>query len=272
MLLRYAVFIFTDSQPPRLNMLKWALLITIIMLTIATVGPMIPAMKDLNISNLFVLCLIASIVMVGTGIISQQECRDAINWEVYITIASAYGIGTALTSSGLATVLADFLVTIGIGLNIGPAGLYGAVYFATFLISNIVTNNAAAALMFPIAIKVAEDESLGVSPQLMAYCLMLSASASFMTPFGYQTNLLIYGSGGYNVKDFLKIGAPMQLILWVFTTLILTNPTGMWWPSWVATGIVFIVVSAVLVSSSSLRDGLKLGLGSKKPMASIAAK
>jgi len=255
-----------DSQPPRLNMLKWALLITVIMLAIATVGPMIPSMKDLNISNLFVLALIASIVMVSAGIISQQECRDAVNWEVYITIASAYGIGTALTESGLANVIADFLVKIGIGIGIGPAGLYGAVYFATFLISNIVTNNAAAALMFPIAIKVAEDESLGVSPLLMAYCLMLSASASFMSPFGYQTNLLIYGPGGYKVVDFLKIGTPLQLILWIFTTLILTNPLGVWWPSWVGTGVMFIIVVAALIFPSTirnLRDNLKGG--GKKP-------
>jgi len=224
------------------------------MLTITTVGPMIPAMKDLNISNLFVLGLIASIAMVSAGIISQQECRDAVNWEIYITIASAYGIGTALTSSGLATVLANSLIAIGMGLNIGPAGLYGAVYFATFMISNVVTNNAAAALMFPIAVKVADDESLGLSPELMAYCLMLAASASFMTPFGYQTNLLVYGPGGYDVKDFLKFGIPMQLILWVFTTLILTNPTGVWWLSWVATGIVFIVVSAILVSRRGKRS------------------
>ena len=125
--------------------------------------------------------------------------------------------------------------------------------------------------MFPIAVKVADDESLGLSPELMAYCLMLAASASFMTPFGYQTNLLVYGPGGYDVKDFLKFGIPMQLILWVFTTLILTNPTGMWWPSWVATGIVFIVVSLILVSPSTiriLRDRLKLGLGRKKSIGS----
>jgi di/tricarboxylate transporter len=147
-----------------------------------------------------------------------------------------------------------------------PAGLYGAVYFATFLISNIVTNNAAAALMFPIAIKVAEDESLGVSPLLMAYCLMLSASASFMSPFGYQTNLLIYGPGGYKVVDFLKIGTPLQLILWIFTTLILTNPLGVWWPSWVGTGVMFIIVVAALIFPSTirnLRDNLKGG--GKKP-------
>ncbi len=231
------------------------------MLAIATVGPIIPSMTELNISNLFVLGLIASIVMVSVGIISQQECRDAVNWEVYITIASAYGIGTALTSSGLANVIADFLVRIGLGIGIGAAGLYGAVYFATFLISNVVTNNAAAALMFPIAIQAANDTE-GVSNEIMAYCLMLSASASFMSPFGYQTNLLIYGPGGYKVVDFLKIGTPMQLILWIFTTLILSNPLGVWWPSWVGTGVIFIVAVVMLVSPSSirgLRDRVKLG-------------
>ncbi|KAL7425464.1 hypothetical protein ACHAXM_000027 [Skeletonema potamos] len=100
----------------------------------------------------------------------------------------------------------------------------------------------------------------------MAYCLMLSASASFMSPFGYQTNLLIYGPGGYKVVDFLKIGTPLQLILWIFTTLILTNPLGVWWPSWVGTGVMFIIVVAALIFPSTirnLRDNLKGG--GKKP-------
>eukprot|EP00986_Skeletonema_menzelii_P019695 scaffold28949_cov154-Skeletonema_menzelii.AAC.1 len=193
----------------------------------------------------------------------SEECRDAVNWEVYITIASAYGIGSALTKSGLASVIADFLVAIGVGIGIGPAGLYGAVYFATFLISNVVTNNAAAALMFPIAIEAA-NSTPGVDNQTMAYCLMLSASASFMSPFGYQTNLLIFGPGGYKMTDFLKIGTPMQLILWIFTTVILTNPLGVWWPSWIGTFVVFIVSVVILVCPSAVRD-LRLKREGKKP-------
>ncbi len=82
-------------------------------------------------------------------------------------------------------------------MGIGYAGLYGAVYLATVLISNIVTNNAAAALMFPIAINAAEQT--GADAKLMSFNLMLAASASFMSPFGYTTNLLVYGSGGYKV-------------------------------------------------------------------------
>ena len=221
-------------------------------------------MKDLNISNLFVLALIASIVMVASGIISQQECRDAVNWEVYITIASAYGIGSALTESGLATVIANLLVSIGTGIGIGPAGLYGAVYFATFLISNVVTNNAAAALMFPIAMGAAANFP-GADNLTMAYCLMLSASASFMSPFGYQTNLLIFGPGGYKFTDFLKIGTPMQLILWIFTTVILANPLGVWWPSWIGTLAVFIISVVILVCPSAVGDLRRFKREGKKP-------
>jgi di/tricarboxylate transporter len=105
------------------------------------------ALVTAGISSLLVLGLLTCILMIATGVISQQECRDAVNWEVYVTIASAFGIGIALTNSGLANLLAEGLVNAGEALGIGVAGLYGAVYLATFLISNIVTNNAAAALV-----------------------------------------------------------------------------------------------------------------------------
>jgi di/tricarboxylate transporter len=154
--------------------------------------------------------------MVGFGILSEQEARDAVNWEVFVTIAAAFGIGTALVNSGVAGGVADFLVTVGTSVGEGckfvyfvnrnlsfsrqlsalcisrmsnvasffsAAGLFAAVYLATFLISNIVTNNAAAALIFPIAMDAAEQT--GIDVVLMSYCVMLGASASFMSPFGY---------------------------------------------------------------------------------------
>lgn len=133
-------------------------------------------------------------------------------------------------------------------MGIGAAGLYGSVYFATFLISNIVTNNAAAALMFPIAMGVADDPSTDADPLLMSYNIMLAASASFMSPYGYTTNLLIYGPGGYKVKDFLKLGTPMQVVLWILTTLLLsTSSTLPWYLSWIWTFGVFMLTCAVFV-------------------------
>jgi di/tricarboxylate transporter len=162
-----------DSAPPRLRLLIPALIITVAMLAVYTA----------KLTSLLTSALAASILMVAIGILSEQEARDAINWEVFVTIASAFGIGTALVNSGVAGGVATFMVSIGTAIGIGSAGLLGAVYFATFLISSVVTNNAAAALVFPIAMDAAERT--GTNLLLMAYTLMLGASASFMTPFGY---------------------------------------------------------------------------------------
>lgn len=232
-----------DSKPPRLNKLIPALLLVLAMLIIVAIGPAL--FPDQNMSSLLVCGLVTSVIMVGLGILSQQECRDAVNWDVYVTIACAFGIGKAMENSGLAALIADGLVKVGYAIGIGYAGLYGAVYLATFLISNIVTNNAAAALMFPIAISAAEQT--GADSLLMSYNIMLAASASFMSPYGYTTNLLIYGPGGYKVKDFVYMGTPMQLILWILTTAILSNTTVPWWVSWLWTTGVFIGTCLIFV-------------------------
>jgi len=228
-----------DSAPPRLRLLVPALLITVGMLAVFMAG----------LTSLLVSGLVASILMVVLGILSEQEARDAVNWDIYITIASAFGIGTALLNSGVADAIAKFLVNIGEGLGIGDAGLVGAVYFATFLISNVVTNNAAAALLFPIAMNAAEQT--GVSRVIMSYSLMLGASASFMSPYGYTTNLLIFGPGGYRTMDFIKFGTPMQIVLWVLSTLYLTviKP---WYISWLATGLCLVLIAFSRVGASSL--------------------
>jgi Na+/H+ antiporter NhaD/arsenite permease-like protein len=186
---------------------------------------------------------VAAILMVCFGILSQQEARDAVNWEIYTTIACAFGIGTALTNSGVAGGVAIFLVRIGEAIGIGSAGLFGSVYFATFLISNVVTNNAAAALIFPIGMDAAEQTGTDIT--LMSYCIMLGASASFMSPFGYTTNIMVYGPGGYKYKDFLKIGTPMQLILWLLTVASLSQGGSNvpWYLSWIITTLVLVVVA-----------------------------
>jgi len=240
-----------DSAPPRLKLLIPALLLAVAMLVVYTVG----------VASLLVCGLVTSMLMVMFGILSQQEVRDAINWEIYVTIASAFGIGTALTNSGVAGGIADGLVFIGQGIGIGDAGLFGAVYFATFLISNVVTNNAAAALLFPIAMKAAEDTS--IDRRLMSFTLMLGASASFMSPFGYTTNLLIYGPGGYKYVDFLRIGTPMQIILWILTVVFIILES-QWYISWIVTGAALVVSSIALTMGSSFFNIFKSS-ESRKP-------
>mmetsp|Transcript_13946 Transcript_13946/g.31658 ORF Transcript_13946/g.31658 Transcript_13946/m.31658 type:complete len:1331 (-) Transcript_13946:148-4140(-) len=157
-----------NSAPPRLELLVPALIIALTMLIVFTAG----------VTSLLICALCASVCMVALGILSEQEARDSLKWDIYVTIGSAFGIGTALVNSGVAGGIANFLVRVGEGVGIGDAGLLGSVYFATFLISNVVTNNAAAALLFPIAMDAAEQT--GVDRILMSYALMLGASASFM--------------------------------------------------------------------------------------------
>jgi len=126
---------------------------------------------------------------------------------------------------------------------ISASGLFAAVYLATFLISNIVTNNAAAALIFPVAMDAAEQTDTDVI--LMSYCVMLGASASFMSPFGYTTNLMIYGPGGYKYNDFLVIGTPMQVVLWFISVgLLATTTTSNFYVSWLISFGVLLLVMA----------------------------
>jgi len=176
------------SSLPRLKLFIPALVLMIAMLALYMAG----------LGSLLVFVLLACMIMVFIGVLSEQEARDAVNWEIYVTIACAFGIGAALTNSGLEDKIANGLVSLGTSLCSGDAGVFAAVYLATFIISSVVTNNAAAALMFSVAMNAAEKTGTDVS--LMSYNLMLAASASYMTPFGYQTNLMVYGPGKYKVS------------------------------------------------------------------------
>jgi di/tricarboxylate transporter len=173
---------------------------------------------------------------------------------LYVAIASAFGISTALTNSGVAKGVASFLITIGESFGIGDAGLIGAVYFATSLISAFVTNNAAAALMFPIAMGAAEGA--GINVKLMSYAVMLGAS-DFSTPFGYQTNLMVYGPGGYKTTDYIKFGFTLQIILLLVSTWVLSVSPTKWYVSWMITFVILVVVAVVRLTNGAVLRKLK---------------
>lgn len=183
----------------------WAILILVAMVAAATLTPV----------SIMTAALIACIAMIGLKCCTADEARQSIDWSVLIVIGAALGIGQALDMSGAAASIARGLLGFAGG---DPMLSLVAVYLATMLCTELITNNAASVLMFSIAWKAASG--LGVDPLPFVMAVMIAASASFTTPFGYQTNLMVYGLGGYRMTDYLRFGLPMSLILFV-TSMIL---------------------------------------------------
>lgn len=149
--------------------------------------------------------LLAAILMVVTGTLSASEAVRAVDMNVILLIAAAFGVGAAIQVSGLATVLAGGIV--GPVAALGPVAVLAGVVLATFLLTELITNNAAAVLMFPVG--VAAAAAVGVDPRGFAWAVALAASASFLSPVGYQTNTMVYGLGGYHFGDYARLGLPI---------------------------------------------------------------
>ena len=163
--------------------------------------------------------LIGGIVLVALKVLSAAEARAAIDLDVLLVIAASFGIGAAIEGSGLAALLGQSMVQ---GLDrFGPQVVLLAVTLATVALTELITNNAAAALLFPIGIATAG--AMGVDPRPFAIAIAVAASMSFLTPIGYQTNTMVYGLGGYRFGDYIRLGAPLTVIsviaIWIFVPL-----------------------------------------------------
>jgi len=152
--------------------------------------------------------LFAAGAMLMTGCCSAAGARRKIDWTVLMVIGAALGLGAALQTSGAAHVLAEILRDLSGG---HPWIALGLLYLNTAVFTEMITNNAAVALVFPIAMDTAAQ--LGVSPVPFVFCVMIAGSASFATPIGYQTNLMIFGSGNYRFSDYLRFGIPLGLLI-----------------------------------------------------------
>ena len=169
-----------------------------------------------HIVDPLVAAALTAAVMIATDCISAGEARRSIEWQVLVTIAAAFGVGIALENSGVAGSIAGVLVE---GTQtLGPLAALVCVYLLAAVLTGLVTNNAVAVLLFPICLETAKLLNTDSRPFLMA--LALAASASFMTPIGYQTNLLVYGPGGYNFKDYLRVGIPLTVLLAVVAAVL----------------------------------------------------
>lgn len=153
--------------------------------------------------------LLGSLLLVALRVMTIQEVKDAVDLNVLLLIAGAFGVGAALQSSGLADSLAR--VILGAAGGFGPRGVLVGVLLTTILLTEVITNNAAAVLVFPMA--TATAASMGMDSRAFAIAIAVGASASFLTPIGYQTNTMVYGPGGYRFSDFARLGLPLTLLV-----------------------------------------------------------
>ncbi|GAA0485412.1 SLC13 family permease [Salinibacillus aidingensis] len=166
--------------------------------------------------SMFKAMALAVLILFGMRIITPEEAKRNVQFNVLLLIASSFGIGVAMTKTGLAEWIAEGILAVG-----QPLGLL-AVLFLMYLLTNVftelITNSAAAVLMLPIGLEMAAN--LQVNPMGFAVLIAIAASSSFMTPIGYQTNLIVYGPGGYTFTDYVKVGAPLSMIVMVITVMI----------------------------------------------------
>ncbi|MCB9855648.1 MAG: SLC13 family permease [Phycisphaerales bacterium] len=191
-----------DSTPRRHDRAPVAMAILVAMVLVAALG----WLSMLNAA------LVAAGLLLITRCCTTSDAQRSIDWSVLVVIGAGLGLGIAMDQSGAAKWIAERLLAVG---GDHPWMALAAIYIATSMLTEVITNNAAVALVFPIAL--ATSRQLGVSFEPFIYAIMMAGSASFATPIGYQTNLMVYGPGGYTFKDFLRVGLPMNLLMAITT-------------------------------------------------------
>lgn len=162
--------------------------------------------------------LLSAFALLLLRVVTPAQARQSIALNVVVTLAASFGLGAAMTSSGLAAELARGLVSL--GQHFGSSGVLVAVLVATVAVTQVVTNNAAAIVMFPIALAAASTQSGDVRQYALA--VAVGASLSFLTPIAYQTNLVVQGLAGYRFSDFLTLGVPLIVVTTAVAAVALT--------------------------------------------------
>lgn len=176
------------------------------------------ATATLGFMPIVVSAIVGALLLILVGCITIEESYKAIEWRIIFLLAGVLTLGIALEKTGAARLMSATIVEY-VGSWGGKVGLVSAFFLLTSLLTGVMSNNATAALLAPIAIATAN--SLGTNPRPFLVAVMVAASASFMTPVGYQTNTLIYGPGQYRFADFLKVGTPLNIILWIAATFLI---------------------------------------------------
>ena len=201
----FLVSTIEDSRPRQHGKAGAALAILVVMVVLVTTG----------VLSMLQSAMLAAGAMLFTRCCTLSAVRSAVDWSLLVVIAAALGIGRAMQATGLDDVVAALVVG---AASSNPWLALAAIYVATNLVTETVTNNAAVALMFPVALGTAA--ALGAEPMPFVMAIMMAGSASFATPLGYQTNLMVYGPGGYRFADYLRVGLPMNALVGLLTVLL----------------------------------------------------
>ncbi len=202
------IYIGEVQGPYKTDKMKYALGILALVVLLAS----------FKIVPIMVAALTGVVLMVLFRVLTLDEGYKAVNWKIIFLLAGIIPLGIAMTNTGTINLLADGIVKM--SGNVPPIVLLGLFYLITTLLTQIISNNASVVVMVPLGLSV--SATLGLNPFAFVAAVMFAASTSFLTPIGYQTNTMVYTAGNYKFTDFLKIGAPLNLILLFTSTYLIT--------------------------------------------------
>ena len=203
---------FVPLQEVKLRLViprRWWLSVVII--------PMVVILAATGVISILKASILGAVALIVFGGISVQQAYEAINWTVIFLLVGILPMGIAMEKTGLAAMIGETIATA--GADYGPWAVIALVYLATALLSEIVSNNSTAVLMVPIAGTAATSMMLDPKPFMIT--VAFAASASFLTPMGYQTNAMVFGPGGYRFMDYVKFGAPLKIMFFVISVLLI---------------------------------------------------
>jgi di/tricarboxylate transporter len=201
------LLLISETKSKSLNKTKSIMTLVVLALIIG--------LASFEVFPIVVTAVAGAIALIMLRSLSAEQAYKAIDWKVILMLAGVLSMGMALEKTGGSQLIGSSIVE-GVG-QYGPRAVMSALFALTFMLTNVMSNNATAALLAPIAISIATALDVDSRPMLMA--VTFAASLSFMTPMGYQTNTMIYTPGNYRFSDYLKVGTPLNLLLWIVATI-----------------------------------------------------
>ena len=190
----------------------WISILSIVLTILLAALGIVPILKG---------ALISVVALMMFGILSPNEAYESIHWQVIVLIAALIPLGIVIQSSGTAAYIANAITSYvhTFSLDMQPYVLFALIYFVTMVMTEVSSNTATAIIMTPVVIAITGEMQFDPRPFIFGVCF--ASSASFSTPVGYQTNLMVYGPGGYKFSDYMRVGIPLALTFWVLAILII---------------------------------------------------